>query len=595
MQPVRDNDLLASYVATRDERAFAQLVARHLDWIYSAALRLTRDRTLAEDVAQGVFLALSQKAAKLTSHPNLAGWLFQATHFAARTALRAQRRRRALEKRAMQENKPTSSDEPLDRYWGQVKDRLEDAVARLRGSDRELIVLRFYQGHTLAEVGDLLGIEEEAARKRVSRALEKLRERLGGDTTVTLSAALAAHAVMKAPAALSAAILAPAHAAAGAGALAAAHAVQTSMTLAKLQAAAAVLLSISVLAAVIGGTVARFARGASPSQPQQLVLNSPPAPPAAAQTPFVFKPPVTPAPTGRLHNVTFTERSPYSPFEELSKHGQFKFMRPYDRSWASPEFLARDDKLRADSQYDLANESFEVFVPPAYKPTVPMGLFVWISAGAAELPVGWDDVLIRHRLIWISANNTGNARPELIRAGLALDAAHNMRQRYDLDPDRIYVSGFSGGGSVATMLMTGFPDVYRGVMPMCGGGFVGGRVTKDRKFEAGAGYMAIDGDPAWVKKNIKIVQIEGAVDPGVWPPPTRSPGTRCSWKASSATPAFGCPEWATRFPALSGSTTASRPSNRNRKSSPRPPRRPIPTPAPARSVRPNASSSAART
>src|SRR5207248_3741786 len=137
MTPPRDNDLLSAYLATRDQDAFAQLVARHLDWIYSAALRLTRDRTLAEDVAQGVFLALSQKAAKLTSHPNLAGWLFQATHFAARTALRGERRRRALEKRSMQEQQHTPTAKPIDRYWGQIKDRLEDAVATLPRKDRE--------------------------------------------------------------------------------------------------------------------------------------------------------------------------------------------------------------------------------------------------------------------------------------------------------------------------------------------------------------------------------------------------------------------------------------------------------------------------
>src|SRR5207247_7844820 len=91
---------------------------------------------------------------------------------------------------------PTHAPTP-DRYWEQIRDRLEDAVARLRGKDRQLILLRFYQGHSLAEIATVLHIHEDAARKRAARALAKLRHRLSVDdaSEQALSTAILAHAV----------------------------------------------------------------------------------------------------------------------------------------------------------------------------------------------------------------------------------------------------------------------------------------------------------------------------------------------------------------------------------------------------------------
>jgi RNA polymerase sigma factor (sigma-70 family) len=239
---VPDGDLLERYTTAGDQAAFGELVGRHVEWVYSAARRVTGDPSLAEDVAQGVFLALAQKAGKLRGHPSVAGWLFRATRFAANAAVRRRRRREIHEANAM-EQKPDCADR-ADAYWDDVKGRLEDAVAGLRGEDRQAILLRFYQQLSHAEVGAALGIGQEAARKRVERALGKLRGRLGGvgDTGV-LSAALVAHAVGPAPAVLKTAMVTTST---GPGAAAIAKGVNTMLawTQAKMVLAAAVVLVV---------------------------------------------------------------------------------------------------------------------------------------------------------------------------------------------------------------------------------------------------------------------------------------------------------------------------------------------------------------
>src|SRR3982751_261837 len=118
--PDFDGDLLARYVRLGDQQAFAELVRRHVDWLYSTALRLTGDKALAEDVTQGVFLALSRKAPTLASRKCLAGWLFQATRYGAQTLLRAEFRRK--ERESMHALPVTSSEMPP--AWDDLKDRL---------------------------------------------------------------------------------------------------------------------------------------------------------------------------------------------------------------------------------------------------------------------------------------------------------------------------------------------------------------------------------------------------------------------------------------------------------------------------------------
>ncbi len=137
-----------------------------------------------------------------------------------------------------------------------------------------------------------------------------------------------------------------------------------------------------------------------------------------------------------------------------------------------------DDKQR----YDLVDERFEVFVPESYDGERPFGLLVWVSPmPSGRLPQMWEATVEKHNLIWIGANNSGNERGVGVRFGLALDAVHNMTRRYAIDPSRVYVAGFSGGGKVASMLAVIYPEVFGGAIPMGGTGFYRTIAIPDKK------------------------------------------------------------------------------------------------------------------
>lgn len=176
---VTDAQLLREFAASGAEEAFAELVRRHAGLVRAAALRQTNDAHLADEVTQAVFLLLARKAGSLSPKVFLLGWLMQAARFAANDLLRAERRRRQRENAAFQMNTiaPDTNDES-GRLWERVAPVLDDSLARLREADRSALLLRFFRNCSLAEVGTALGIAEEAARKRVGRALEKLREEL---------------------------------------------------------------------------------------------------------------------------------------------------------------------------------------------------------------------------------------------------------------------------------------------------------------------------------------------------------------------------------------------------------------------------------
>ena len=128
---------------------------------------------------------------------------------------------------------------------------------------------------------------------------------------------------------------------------------------------------------------------------------------------------------------------------------------------AEVEAAARKDGGEVD--YDLSQETFDVFVPESYTGKEPYGLIVWINPGKGGAPRReWLDVLRKHKLIWIGAANTGNDRTKWVRLGLAIDAAEHMREAYNINPSRVYASGASGGGRCASLLAIGFPDVFTG-------------------------------------------------------------------------------------------------------------------------------------
>src|SRR5258706_1250587 len=117
----------------------------------------------------------------------------------------------------------------------------------------------------------------------------------------------------------------------------------------------------------------------------------------------------------------------------------------------------------AKLDYTLADESFEVYVPPDYTEQTPFGLPVFVMPGGRnQPPENYRPLLDKHHLLWVCPNKAGNDRVTGPRMGLAIDAAANMRARYKIDPDRVYVSGISGGGRIASMLGVAFADVFRG-------------------------------------------------------------------------------------------------------------------------------------
>jgi RNA polymerase sigma factor (sigma-70 family) len=215
-----DRQLLTRFAADGSEIAFGELVARHVALVYSAALRQTGgDTHLAQDVAQLVFTDLARKARALSENVLLPGWLHRATIFAARQILRGERRRRAREQEASTMNAIQSEAENND--WNQIRPLLDEALERLNKADRDALLLRFFDQQSLAEVGARLGSNEDAARKRVNRALEKLRAILAGHGVTTtadaLSTAISTNAIQAVPAGLAAALTKTSFGAAGTG------------------------------------------------------------------------------------------------------------------------------------------------------------------------------------------------------------------------------------------------------------------------------------------------------------------------------------------------------------------------------------------
>jgi len=204
-----DAELLREYADRGNEAAFREIVHRHADLVYASALRQVRSPELARDIAQNVFSDLARKsrslAGTLTGNASLLGWLYRSTCFEALTQLRDDRRRHARERQAMQELDTTSETE-----WERIGPVLDEAMADLSDEDREAILLRFFKNLDFRAIGVTLGVSDDAAQKRVSRALERLRAGLASrgvtTTAVALASAISANVVSGVPAGLAAAL-----------------------------------------------------------------------------------------------------------------------------------------------------------------------------------------------------------------------------------------------------------------------------------------------------------------------------------------------------------------------------------------------------
>ncbi len=221
MTLIEDAELLRRYAEHREERAFAELVRRHIDRVYAVACRqVGGDAQLAEDVSQRVFADLARKAAELSQRAVIGGWLYRSTQFAATDVVRAERRRKVreteaatmsddalIEGGARRNGGPGGSDTQVN--WENVRPVLDQAMRELSDDDRDAVWLRYFEGRSFAEVGARLRLAENAARMRVERALDKLHGTLAKrgvtSTTAALGVALGNQAIAaSAPAGLAA-------------------------------------------------------------------------------------------------------------------------------------------------------------------------------------------------------------------------------------------------------------------------------------------------------------------------------------------------------------------------------------------------------
>jgi uncharacterized protein (TIGR03435 family) len=174
MQDVDDVELLRLYTEGDSESAFAELVARHVNLVYSVAIRQVGNSHQAQEITQVVFVILARKARSLRQGTVLPGWLYKTAWFAADNLRKTETRRKNREQEAYMQsllNEPESESDA----WAQIAPLLDTAMAGLSDMDRNAIVLRFFSGRKLSEVATALGTSEEAAKKRVARAVEKMR------------------------------------------------------------------------------------------------------------------------------------------------------------------------------------------------------------------------------------------------------------------------------------------------------------------------------------------------------------------------------------------------------------------------------------
>src|SRR5215469_13767103 len=207
MQELADIELLRQYAEQNSEAAFADLVSRYVNLVYSAAARKTGNLHAAEEITQAVFIILARKANSLGKETILSGWLYQTARLTAANYLRNEIRRTHREQEAYMQSLSNETD-----AWPDIAPLLEDAMGRLNEKERNAIVLRFFEGKSFQEVGAAFGGSENAAKKRVTRGLEKLQnyfaKRGVSSTTAIIEDNLSAHSVQAAPAALAKAVAA---------------------------------------------------------------------------------------------------------------------------------------------------------------------------------------------------------------------------------------------------------------------------------------------------------------------------------------------------------------------------------------------------
>jgi RNA polymerase sigma factor (sigma-70 family) len=370
---MQDWQLLREFVEEGSQAAFGQLVERHLDFVYSTCRRELGDADLAHDAAQAVFLLLFQKAASLRPGTVLSGWLFQTARLVSKNArkqeMRWQKRHLKAAEVMMQEASVRDTDEE---NWTHIEPLLHDALSSLNTTERNAVLLRCFEGRSLKETGVALGLSEEAARKRVTRALEKLRgyfTRRGVTLSVaTLGALLSQNAVQAAPASLSVAAIAAAAqgtTATATSALTLVETVQHVWLLSKIKIAVTAACGVSL----VGIGVQRLTRPPKPALAQTVKITAVPT----AKTPSMKK---AVAPTVRLAPVATMPKPASKPVSKrVLKRAKAQLPKPS----APPKRIAAAHPvpLKALPKAPLK---------PAASPTVSVALPPPVSARDVEAP-----------------------------------------------------------------------------------------------------------------------------------------------------------------------------------------------------------------
>jgi RNA polymerase sigma factor (sigma-70 family) len=168
---MNETGLLAEFRDRKSEDAFTALVRAHVDFVYATALRQTGDAGLAEEITQDVFVLLARKAASLGRHKTIVGWLYQTTLHRVRQRIRTELRRRRREVKAAEITADATAGESV---WKPLVPLLDEGLESMDEEDRLAVLLHCLEGRTFREVGETLGLGEDAARKRVNRALDRL-------------------------------------------------------------------------------------------------------------------------------------------------------------------------------------------------------------------------------------------------------------------------------------------------------------------------------------------------------------------------------------------------------------------------------------